>query len=164
VGFSFGGRVALEVARNLRQTGEEVAMLSVVDTYLCCVGWRYNLHWYAYHLRELLRHGPGHLLDHIRRVRALRRPEMRVTQAEAEIRQYARDNYRAQPYAGDIILFRALNRYGPAYSMDEYLGWKDITRGTLEVHDVPGDHYSMLNPPNVEALAQKLRAYLPGAS
>jgi acyl-CoA synthetase (AMP-forming)/AMP-acid ligase II/thioesterase domain-containing protein/acyl carrier protein len=164
VGFSFGGRVALEVARNLRQAGEEVAMLSVVDTYLCCVGWRYTLHWYGYHVRQLVRHGPSHLLDHIRRVRALRQPEMRVTQAEAEIRQYARDNYRAEPYTGDIILFRALNRYGPAYSMDEYLGWRDITRGTLEVHDVPGDHYSMLNPPNVEVFAQKLRAYLPATA
>jgi thioesterase domain-containing protein len=97
-------------------------------------------------------------------VRALRQPEMRVTQAEAEIRQYARDNYRAEPYAGDIILFRALDRYGPAYSMDEYLGWRDITRGTLTIHDVPGDHYSMLNPPNVEVFAQKLRIYLPAVS
>jgi acyl-CoA synthetase (AMP-forming)/AMP-acid ligase II/thioesterase domain-containing protein len=164
VGFSFGGIVALEMARNLRRAGEEVAMLSVVDTYLCCVGWRYSLHWYSYHLRQLVRHGPGHLLDHIRRVRALRRPEMRVARAEEGIRQYARDNYRAEFYSGDIILFRALNRYGPAYSMDEYLGWRDITRGSLKVHDVPGDHYSMLNPPNVEVLAEKLRAYLPAAS
>ena len=32
-GFSFGGRVALEIARRLREAAEEVAMLSVIDTY-----------------------------------------------------------------------------------------------------------------------------------
>jgi thioesterase domain-containing protein len=41
--------------------------------------------------------------------------------------------------------------------MDEYLGWRDITRGILTIHDVPGDHYSMLNPPNVEVLAENIR-------
>jgi thioesterase domain-containing protein len=48
--------------------------------------------------------------------------------------------------------------------MDEYLGWKDITHGALEVHDVPGDHYTMLSPPNVETIAEKLRAYLTAVS
>jgi thioesterase domain-containing protein len=161
VGFSFGGRVALEVARRLRADSEEVAMLSVVDTYLCCIGLRYKLHWFGYHASRFMRNGPEHLIQRFRHLRKLRRPELRATQVEAEIRQYARKGYRAQPYPGDITLFRASERYGPAYSMDEFLGWRDITQGTLDVHEIPGDHYSMLNPPNVEVLAQKLRVYLP---
>jgi thioesterase domain-containing protein len=48
--------------------------------------------------------------------------------------------------------------------MDEFLGWRDVAQGTLDVHEIPGDHYSMLNPPNVEVLAQKLRAYMPATS
>ncbi|HSE87958.1 MAG TPA: non-ribosomal peptide synthetase [Candidatus Binatia bacterium] len=161
VGFSFGGRVALEIARRLHEAAEEVAMLSVVDTYLCCVGWRYKLHWFGYHVGQLVRTGPGHLLERLRHAQKLRRPELRATQVEAQIRAQARKGYRAQPYPGDITLFRALARYGPAYSMDEFLGWRDITQGRLEVHEIPGDHYSMLNSPNVELLAQKLRTYLP---
>jgi acyl-CoA synthetase (AMP-forming)/AMP-acid ligase II/thioesterase domain-containing protein/acyl carrier protein len=163
-GFSFGGRVALEIARCLRQAAEEVAMLSVIDTYLCCVGWRYKLHWFGYHVGQFVRNGPGHLLERFRHLRNLRRPELRATRVEADIRRQARTGYRAQPYPGDITLFRALTRYAPAYSMDEFLGWRDVTQGTLDVHEIPGDHYSMLNPPNVEVLAQKLRAYLPPTS
>jgi thioesterase domain-containing protein/acyl carrier protein len=164
VGFSFGGRVALEIARRLRAASEHVALLSVVDTYLCCTGWRYRLHWFGYHLGEFIRNGPRHLVDLISRAQKLRRPEVRATQVEAEIRRRARTGYRAQPYPGDIALFRAVARYAPAYSMDEFLGWRDVTQGTLDVHDIPGDHYSMLNPPNVQALAEKLRAYMPRPS
>jgi thioesterase domain-containing protein len=118
------------------------------------------MHWLAYHLSQLARKGPEHLLQRLRHLRKLRRPEVRATQVEAEIRQYARKGYRAQPYGGDIALFRAIERYGPAYSVDEFLGWRSVTQGTLVVHDVPGDHYSMLNPPNVHVLAEKLRAYV----
>ena len=163
-GFSFGGRVALEIARRLRQASEEVAMLSVIDTYLCCVGWRYKFHWFGYHVGQLVRNGSTHLRERLRHSRELRRPELRATRVDAQIRHQARKGYRAQPYPGDIALFRALSRYGPAYSMDEFLGWRDVTQGTLDVHEIPGDHYSMLNPPNVEVLAQKLRAYLPATS
>ena len=160
-GFSFGGRVALEVARRLREADEEVAMLSVIDTYLCCVGWRYKLHWFGYHVGQLVRHGPKHILERAHHARKLRRPELRATQVEAQLRRHARNGYRARPYPGDITLFRAITRYAPAYTMDEFLGWRDITQGTLDVHEIPGDHYSMLNPPNVEVLAQKLRGYMP---
>jgi len=163
-GFSFGGRVALEIARRLRQASEEVAMLSVIDTYLCCVGWRYKFHWFGYHVGQLVRNGSTHLRERLHHSQELRRPELRATRVDAQIRHQARKGYRAQPYPGDIALFRALSRYGPAYSMDEFLGWRDVTQGTLDVHEIPGDHYSMLNPPNVEVLAQKLRAYLPATS
>jgi thioesterase domain-containing protein len=164
VGFSFGGRVALEVARSLRQAKEEVAMFSVVDTYLCCTGWRYNLHWYRYHLGKFAKNGPQHLLERIRHAHKLRRPELRVPQLEAQLRRHARKGYRAEPYPGDIKLFRARTRYAPAYTMDEFLGWRNIALGAFDVHDIPGDHSTLLSPPNVEVLAQKLRAYLPVAS
>jgi thioesterase domain-containing protein len=153
----------LEIARRLREASEEVAMLSVIDTYLCCTGWRYKLHWLTYHAKELVRNGPGYLVGLFRHAQKLRRPEVRATQVEAEIRREARKDYRAKPYPDDITLFRAVSRYGPAYSMDEFLGWRDVTQGTLDVHEVPGDHYTMMNPPNVAVLAEKLRAYLPAA-
>jgi thioesterase domain-containing protein/acyl carrier protein len=163
-GFSFGGRVALEVARRLRQASEEVAMLSIVDTYLCCVGLRYKLHWFGYHVRQFARSGPRHLRERVQHIRKLRRPDLRANQVEAEIRRHARKGYRPQPYDGDIVLFRAVTRYDPAYAMDEFLGWRDITQGSLDVYDIPGDHYTMLNPPNVELLVEKLRPYLPATS
>jgi pimeloyl-ACP methyl ester carboxylesterase len=107
-GFSFGGRVALEIARRLCEAAEQVAMVSVIDTYLCCVGWRYNLHWFSYHVRQLVRNGPGHLLERVRHVQKLRQPELRATEVEAQLRRHARNGYRAQPSLGVITLLRAL--------------------------------------------------------
>ena len=112
---------------NYGQLRERCLERSVIDTYLCCVGWRYKLHWFGYHLRQLARNGPGHLLERVRHTRKLRGPEPRATQVEARIRRQARKGYRAQAYPGNIALFRALSRYDPAYTMDEFLGWRDIT-------------------------------------
>ena len=39
---------------------------------------------------------------------------------------------------------------------NEYLGWGKYALGGVEVLDVPGDHLSMLLPPNVEAFASIL--------
>ncbi|APG93374.1 hybrid non-ribosomal peptide synthetase/type I polyketide synthase [Sinorhizobium americanum] len=40
------------------------------------------------------------------------------------------------------------------------LGWKQFLRGRLEIHEVPGDHYTMISPPHVSVLAKKLSTYL----
>ena len=78
-------------------------MLSVIDTYLCCVGWRYKLHWMVitwgigpkrlYTLRERLRHSRERAPGTARHAGG--RPN----------RHQARKGYRAQPYPGDIALF-----------------------------------------------------------
>ena len=43
------------------------------------------------------------------------------------------------------------------YSLDPQLGWGDLVTGGLEIHQVSGDHLSMLQDPHVQGLAEKLR-------
>jgi thioesterase domain-containing protein len=38
-----------------------------------------------------------------------------------------------------------------------YYGWQEIVAGGVELHEVPGDHTSMLDEPNVQVLAAQLR-------
>jgi amino acid adenylation domain-containing protein len=39
-------------------------------------------------------------------------------------------------------------------------GWKQFSKDTVEVHVVPGDHHTMVNPPHVQVLAEQLKVYL----
>src|SRR5258707_1208696 len=40
---------------------------------------------------------------------------------------------------------------------DPKLGWQGLAAGGLEIHEVPGDHNTILLEPHVGALAEKLR-------
>jgi len=64
--------------------------------------------------------------------------------------------YRPRSYAGCITLLRA------EVSPDTRQGWAKWSAG-VDAHTVPGDHYSMLQPPNLERLARVLRRCLPQA-
>ena len=57
-----------------------------------------------------------------------------------------------------MTLFRAADAAAP--HRDPTLGWGEIAAGGVEVQRVPGDHYSMLREPHVNALAGELRARL----
>jgi thioesterase domain-containing protein len=41
--------------------------------------------------------------------------------------------------------------------------WSKFTSEPLRIHSVPGDHYTMFLEPNVQVLAQQLRAELSSA-
>jgi thioesterase domain-containing protein len=40
------------------------------------------------------------------------------------------------------------------------LGWGQLTTEGVEVHEIPGDHFSILQEPGVEILAAHLRAQI----
>jgi amino acid adenylation domain-containing protein len=64
-----------------------------------------------------------------------------------------------KPYRGDVLIFRASERYLKPFD-DYYLGWGSITRGGIECFEIEGDHMSILEQPAVELLAKKLDAKL----
>ncbi|MEV0424054.1 amino acid adenylation domain-containing protein [Streptosporangium canum] len=60
-----------------------------------------------------------------------------------------------EPYAGDITFLRQLGdtRFLP-WLRDDMTGfWRELCLGDLEVVDVPGDHFTCLQPPNVDEVA-----------
>ena len=72
---------------------------------------------------------------------------------------WATYDYEARPYIGAIHLFNASQ---PLMELDTdaTLGWKDLVKGQIEVHQIPGDHYSIIREPGVGLLTQKLAVCL----
>jgi thioesterase domain-containing protein len=74
--------------------------------------------------------------------------------------------YVPTPCGVPLALFRArelqaeLNRSAAGHETDPTLGWAALAAGTLEVHEVPGNHITMLARPHVETLATLLRQCL----
>ena len=86
----------------------------------------------------------------------------------------ARKRYVPLPYAGRVTLFRARQqllaagpernprladavRQGLPRVADLEMGWGELAAQGVEVHELPGNHFSMLRPPNVSILAETLR-------
>ena len=68
-------------------------------------------------------------------------------------------NYRPKPYSGRVVIFRCESRPEGRFRDDRY-GWSGLAVGGLELHFVPGNHVDMFREPNVEIMANTLRACL----
>lgn len=193
-GMSFGGLVAYEMARRLRAAGEPVGVVALFDTnprldrgVPRLVRWRRQ--WgvdrqrLRFHLGNLVRLPWPEKADFLRRrVRTLRRRTSfyfgglaarwhRQLGAPLPPALYsvARSSYRAalryQAPASDVrvTLFRARDRNVVA-TRDPLLGWGPLAAGGVEVHEVPGQHHTMTEPPHVHELAATLQECLDRAT
>ncbi len=137
-GWSFGGLPAFELARRLRDQGEEIGSLVLIDpTDPSDPSDSDRITLQAALTREL-----GLPLETFDPADLRRRFEVYRASAEA-VRAY-----RPGPYDGPLDLFEAADRPAPAST------WRRLARHTVVL---PGDHYSVLAPPQVEALAEALR-------
>lgn len=76
-------------------------------------------------------------------------------------------NYVPQVYPGKITLLRALEVLaedsGGVFAQSfrqPALGWGELSTELIEIHEVPGDHITMLAEPHVRVLADKLKSCL----
>ncbi|WP_332866946.1 condensation domain-containing protein [Pannus brasiliensis] len=184
-GNSMGGTIAFAMAQQLRQQGEEVAVLVLFDsfhktafprlsfrqqhylTYLSRLGFSPAL---LAELQELGRRELQEILCHFysRLGRTLPHHLCRALVMEANRR--AKWAYNPQVYPDRVVLLRAkepanfTKPYLPTaedwYIRDSRHGWGDLAVGGLEIYDVPGNHYSIFDSPNVSTLAATLKACL----
>ncbi len=70
--------------------------------------------------------------------------------------------YVPRPYPGDVLFFEASERDAMTVN-NPARGWLDLIQGQLTVHEVPGNHITMNLPPNVQVMADHLRAALAAA-
>ncbi len=75
----------------------------------------------------------------------------------------AMHKYKPKPYPGQLTLIRAKGHFS-IFEIDKSLGWGTLAKGGVEVHIVPGDHYTIFKRPNVNLLAEKLNACLNDAN
>ena len=65
-------------------------------------------------------------------------------------------SYKPQFYAGRITFFRASEQIADI-STDPAKDWRNMAAAGVEVHVVPGDHYTMLREPAVQVMAEWLK-------
>jgi len=85
------------------------------------------------------------------------RPLPPVLQNIEEINFTAVKDYEPQIYSGDVTLFLASDLTADYDSKD---GWRELVRGNIETHEIPGNHLNIIKEPGVNVLAETLRACL----
>ncbi|MQA66196.1 MAG: hypothetical protein GEU76_09900, partial [Alphaproteobacteria bacterium] len=178
-GHSFGGRVAYVMAQQLCAAGQDVAFLALFDTYSSYGRHRVETRdWFARHL-ERIRALPagrwpayiGLRVQNIAEAVYLRlrlkgfsaawkfyksrgKPLPRLLRRVEPANDMIRRAYRAQPYDGDVTLFKCeRSARTPA---DAHDGWYKLVRGRLDIRPVPGTHHEIVNQPYVPTLAAEL--------
>jgi amino acid adenylation domain-containing protein len=187
-GFSAGGIVALEMARQLERAGDKIALLAVFETDIdppVRALLRRNQFVESYqrlariaqwNLNYLRRTG---IRDFSQKKWRNSKMNMSITAFEALTRLksrtgtrwaapprlsveeaflYAISKYEAGIFSGYTVLFKTHDF--DSYCADPMLGWKAIATGDLEVRQVPGDHDTMLRSPQLESLIDQLTAVL----
>jgi thioesterase domain-containing protein/acyl carrier protein len=180
-GWSLGGRIAFEMARQLAAQGQEVAFLGLIDTGLVVPPERPDHDDGAVLLREILWAVPqeilqelrpglsdpvGVLLEKLREAGQLpdgfdpetARRQFRVLREHLDIAR----RYRPQPFPGRLTFFAAEEQ--PALvagvEIDPCHGWAALAEDT-DLLRVPGDHVSMMyDPAHLEVLAARLEVCL----
>jgi aspartate racemase len=160
-GYSFGGLVALEIARRLIEAGQVVGLLALVDTYpgapksaSSLLGTFFTLsaeQKVAYVKKRVSRYRKGIK----RRVDLLSMP--RPLKMVREACAVAERNYSPRAYPGKIVLFRASEKALRGLD-DPQGGWSQYATAGLEVHEVDADHGNILNEPQVQHLSAAIRA------
>jgi thioesterase domain-containing protein len=195
-GWSMGGVIAFEVARQLRARGERVALLALIDSQAPSKG-QGKPSWFTLLAILALDLGLANeklvaLLQEIRNLPPpvqLRRvwAETRragVIPAEMTLLEFRRlfdtfkassemmNRYEAGEYAGRLTLIRAEQSLEDDPSFIRFDDWSETAAATLDassqgwatlaaegvdVHVIPGNHFSVMREPFVEALAERLR-------
>lgn len=152
-GYSFGGIVAYEMAQQLTAAGEQVPLLAVFDTYAP------GLHLEAIKAdakpwdglkKAVLRGIVKRALKNEGAVPARWRNFHIVDTYDQAVKAYM-----PSPYNGKLTVIKAGQSWGP-----KEMGWEKLARGGMEVVVVPGDHYSLIKEPHVQALTRELVARL----
>ncbi len=162
-GYSFGGLVAFEMARQLQKDGAEIGLLALLDTYPGKVKSKAVL--LGTLLGLPLEQQVAYVKGRLKRYRrGLRRRFDRLFYPES-LKQVHRSLARAevmyQPevYDGRVTWFRASEKALRGLDRPES-DWSNWAAGGVEIHEIDGDHGAILKEPMVRVLAQQLRAAL----
>ncbi|MEY2903748.1 MAG: hypothetical protein RLY89_2854 [Bacteroidota bacterium] len=180
-GYSFGGFVAFEMAKQLRSMGIKVTMLAMFDcnaetgyfretsmqklvrkSYRQFPKFEFILKSFLRDPKETLSYQLFFLRSKWKNLFRLNESASQEEQEETllDIRyEYALKHYHLNLSANDIDLFRVKKRlyFVPD---QEYLGWRENTMRDVFIHEVPGDHKTFLISPNHIEFAKVLQSVL----
>ena len=176
--------IAYEVGRQLMLNGEQVALLAMFDGHNGAYyknpfrDGRYTGR-IKYHMANLLqldlRQGSAYIFARFEEARRkLERTMWRLSSEQGNTRGGKLHNtdsvvhpafYRYIPgfYPGNMVLFQSSDWPDGEYFNFE-VGWKEVVKGDIAFHRIPGNHPSMFREPNVNILAAQLKDHLQNAA
>ncbi len=155
-GWSMGGIIAFEMAQQLQRDEQEISLLVLLDSHAPAALAQYS----EINDEELLLQfksdmsaldglgGPVFDSDQLNRFFQVFRTNV-----------HAMMGYQPQRYPGRITFFRANDELADI-SYDPIEDWRTLATDGVEVHVVPGDHYTMLREPAVLVTAEWLKVCL----
>jgi len=172
--------IAYEVARQLQSEGEPIALLAMFDGHNGAYyknplrDGRYTGR-IKYHVANLLKldlkESSAYVFHRLEEARRKVERTMWLLTAEGgtdrggklrntdSIIHPAYHRFEPSAYTGDIVLFQSSDWPEGGYFNFE-IGWKDLIKGKIEFHRIPGNHPSMFREPNVNVLASGLQKHL----
>ena len=186
-GYSLGGIIAFEMARQLRNLGKEIKFLGAVDTYagnLKSVAdhtskitkkVKRQFHKIPFFTKAFIEHPKETFVYQWNYVKnkinkplpaKIKSQDNYFTPYEQSIMDsydIAVDNYAMPADNFQLDLFRVNKRI---YYIDDqvYLGWDKFAKKGVKIHVVPGDHRTFLHPPNDREFAAILQSALDKAA
>ena len=177
-GYSFGGMVAYEAARQLTASGQKVGLVAIYD--ISVPGgviprprWqRLLLHLYIlisrpnrlkYLAERIPLIGGGQSQEEVEPLSELNL----VGEQKAHYHRFSRlnngiaDGFKPQPYSGTVVLFRSSepSPHEIFFKVDPALGWGAVTGGRVRVVALPGSHDCILSAENAAKAAQALQPF-----
>ncbi len=184
-GLSMGGVVAFEMAQQLVAQGQKVNLLALMDVtamassvepteedYLALLGsfaqdlgldvedLDFSL---DYFLQLTFDEQLAYILEQLR-MENLLAPDVELPQIRRlfhvfKTNTYAKRSYVPRTYPGRVTLFKASDRSLKDVE-NPTLGWDKVAASGVDIHQVPGNHYTLIRNPHVQVLAEQLRVCL----
>jgi thioesterase domain-containing protein len=183
-GYSVGGVIAFEMAKQLKAMGRTVKLLAMIDSItrdpwliktqykgmaiLRLIG--FNIYLLKDGLSKALKYGVAFVKAGLKTIsNKLKSSEPHVSNEfdnadtldnfdvfSLHVSAYKR--YKLEPYDGNIVVFRAKEL---TYYMDDfkYLGWRRYSKKTKSV-SVKGDHFSIFDDENIQELGGEFQKIL----
>ena len=187
-GWSMGGVVAYEMAQRLLDRGEQIASLALIDSraphpfdQLREVDDEVLLAQFVYDVglspegldidwKRFVRLSENYQLTHLMlqaKRSNLMLPELELSRVRRlfemhKINMRAMLDYVPRIAPLKVTLFKATEKLMET-PVDATLGWSGLAGKGVDVHAIPGHHFSMIDYPHVHILAEQLRASLNGA-
>lgn len=187
-GWSMGAFVAFEIAQQLQNQGQEVAFLAILSQEKVLTNRYSDDGDDAKMLAQLFKDLAGSVgqdysisYEHLRQLQPEEQhqyvlEQMKLTNLlpeDLEFKQFrnymgvvkgnikATANYIPQVSKNQmpLLLFRTKDNLTNNID-DPTLGWYELVSEKVEVHDIPGDHLTLLSEPHVQVLAEHLKPYL----
>jgi thioesterase domain-containing protein/acyl carrier protein len=179
LGWSLGGLIVFEMARQLAAAGQQTGLVAIIDAGMIPPGQAFTeddfvpmlLQLFPDELRpteeELKNLKPEEQLDFFRqraeRARLLAMNDSPIEDQHVfqvfQANMTALLDFRPEPFAGKLTLFRARQDATPMHR-ERYMGWGPWALGGVDEHRIDGEHVNLFREPYISQLAAVLRKVL----